>query len=277
MDDTAELAGTTALVTGGGSGIGLACARHLLRDGARVVLLGRTEQRLADAAVALRAGTDASTVDWVVADVTDEAAVAEAVARANTDLPLRTVVASAGISAAGPVAQTPLDAWRTVLDINLTGVFVTLKQAAPVLRANGGGSFTAISSTGAVTATSYLSAYCAAKAGVDMLVRTAADEMGQWGIRVNCVRAGVVATEINAGLGHDLMRANLDNVPLGRLGQPDEVAAMVAYLSGPRSGWITGAAMSVDGGHQLRRGLRLEPVIRGLYGPEWVPDDAPES
>src|SRR3954466_11986139 len=125
-----SLSGSNALVTGGGSGIGLACARRLLQDGATVTIAGRSAERLDAAAAALKGDiADGAEVRIAVCDVTDEAAVAAAVAVADAGAGLRTVVASAGIGFAAPIAQTPLDAWRALIDINLTGVFVTLKHA----------------------------------------------------------------------------------------------------------------------------------------------------
>lgn len=269
-----SLRGSNALVTGGGSGIGLGCARRLLRDGATVTIVGRTEERLQRAAANLAADApDGPQVRTAVCDVTDEESVAEAVRVADAGDGLRVVVASAGIPFLGPVAQMPLDGWRSLIDINLTGVFVTLKHAVPVFRQHGGGAFTAISSVGAVVPTSYVSAYSAAKAGVDMLVRCAADELGPWGIRVNAVRPGVVATEMTvmAERDEDLVRSIERNIVLGRVGLPEDVAAAVSYLSGPEATWVTGTFLTVDGGNQLRGHNDFSSVARAFYGPDWVP------
>ena len=184
------LHGQVALVTGGGSGIGLACATHLARDGAAVVLAGRTEAKLAAAAEGLRAaGADVATV---VCDVTDEASVQAACAVAASRGRFTMVVANAGAGAASPLHLTTLEEWQQVLGTNLTGTFLTIKHATPHLSANGGGSIVAISSIAGPRTHRYMTSYCVSKAGVEMLVQQAADELGVVGIRANAVRPGLV-------------------------------------------------------------------------------------
>ena len=260
------LYGQVALVTGGGSGIGLACATHLARDGAAVVLAGRTEAKLAAAAEGLRAaGADVATV---VCDVTDEASVQAACAVAASTGRFTMVVANAGAGAASPLHLTTLDEWQQVLGTNLTGTFLTIKHATPHLSANGGGSIVAISSIAGPRTHRYMTSYCVSKAGVEMLVQQAADELGVVGIRANAVRPGLVPTDISVGLTTmpSVVDDYLDQMPIARLGTTDDIASSVRFLLGPESGWVTGQCLSVDGGHTLRRGPNLTPLMEAVLG-----------
>ena len=268
------LAGQAALVTGGGSGIGLACARHLLRDGASVTIAGRSQPRL-DAAVAeLEAeAPDGAVVRGVACDVAQEDDVARAVAAATEATGgLQHCVASAGTGTLGPVIAMPADQWRQVLDINLTGAFFTLKHAGEAMVRSGGGAFVGLSSIAAPLTHPYMAAYCVSKAGLEALVRTAADELGRANVRVNAVRPGIVPTELAAPLEQDptVLGDYLDQMPIRRTGTVDDVAALVRFLCGPESSWITGQCVGVDGGHHLRRGPNIEHWARAVYGDDVV-------
>lgn len=268
------LAGQAAFVTGGGSGIGLGCARHLLRDGASVTLAGRSQDRL-DAAVAdLRAEAPAGAeVRAVTCDVADEDDVVAAVAAA-TELTggLQHCVASAGTGTLGPVIAMPADQWNQVLAVNLTGAFFTLKHAGAVMVRSGGGAFVGISSIAAPLTHPFMAAYCVSKAGLEALVRTAADELGRAGVRVNAVRPGIVPTELAAPLEEDpaVLADYLAQMPISRTGTVDDVARLVRFLLGDESSWITGQCIGVDGGHHLRRGPDVEHWARALYGDDVV-------
>jgi NAD(P)-dependent dehydrogenase (short-subunit alcohol dehydrogenase family) len=156
----------------------------------------------------------------------------------------------------------------------MTGTFLTLKHAAPAMRRAGGGSFIAISSVAGVRPVTWLSAYNAAKAGVDQLVRSAAEELGPHRIRVNSVLPGYVPTGLNAEATEDnaIGRAFVANMPLGRVGRPDDVAEAVRFLAGPESSWITGVTLFVDGGHHLRSGAGLyDSFVAEEHGTDWFP------
>ena len=262
------LADHLAFITGGGSGIGLACARALLAGGADVVLAARNADRLAAAADDLRRDHPGATVTTVACDVTDEASVEAACAVAGAAGSLRIVVANAGTGSAGPFHSTTLDDWNAVLGTNLTGAFLTMKHAVPHLAANGGGSIVAMSSIAAVSTHRYMTPYNVSKAGLEMLVRQVADELGGLGIRANAVRPSLVPTDISAGLTAipEIVDDYLDQMPLRRLGTTDDIAAVVRFLAGPESSWITGECISADGGHHLRRGPNLEGVMRTVFG-----------
>lgn len=267
---TTTLGGKAALVTGGGSGLGLACARHLARDGAVVTIAARNAERLETAASTINAELGADRVRWVACDVTDEAAVETAVAAARKPLgALHIAVANAGGGMAGSIFATTLEAWRYVVDVNLTGPFLTIKHAGQAIVASGGGAIVAMSSIAGVLTHRFMAPYCASKAGLEMLIKVAADELGQMDVRVNAVRPGLVPTDMASVLSDDPRIADdyVDQMPLGRLGTPDDVAAAVRWLVGPESEWVTGQCIAVDGGHTLRRGPRIEPMVESLLGP----------
>jgi NAD(P)-dependent dehydrogenase (short-subunit alcohol dehydrogenase family) len=264
------LAGQSGFITGGGSGIGLACARHLVRDGASVTIAGRTQSRVDDAAEELRSGAPKGVeVRAVACDTTDEDSVAAAVAAAvEVTGGLQHGVASAGTGTMAPVIAMPVEEWRRVLDTNLTGAFFALKHSCEAMVRSGGGSFVGISSIAAPITHPYMSAYCVSKAGLEALVRTAADELGRANVRVNAVRPGIVPTELAAPLEEDpeVLASYLREMPISRTGTVDDVGALVRFLLGPESSWITGQCIGVDGGHHLRRGPDIEHWARAMYG-----------
>jgi NAD(P)-dependent dehydrogenase (short-subunit alcohol dehydrogenase family) len=264
------LAGRAALVTAGGTGIGFACARRLVRDGASVTIAARREEVLAAAADRLRADApDGAVVQHAVCDVTDEEQVAAAVAAAAEPLgALHHVVASAGGGSLGTISNTSLEEWNSVLALNLTGTFLTFKHATrPVVDA-GGGSMVAISSTAAAQMHSLLGVYGVSKAGVDMMVTHLADELGPYGVRVNSVRPGLVETEmVEIPMQVEaLVDDYLDQMPLRRVGQPDDIADVVRFLLGPESSWITGLRVDVDGGMHIRRAASYQHLARSFFG-----------
>ncbi len=273
--DTLPLAGRSAVVTGGGSGIGLECARRLVRDGASVVLTGRTPERLEEGAASLQADlAGGAQVVTAEGDTTDEDAVAAAVAAADSVAPVAFAVASAGRGGLGPIVTTPLEEWTDVLATNATGTFLLFKHAGAAIAANGGGSMVAISSIAAAVTHPFMGPYCVSKAAIDALVRQVADELGRAGVRVNSVRPGIVDTDLVSMIMDDeqVMGSYLANMPVSRPGNVDDVAAAVRFLLGPESGWVTGTSLSVDGGHHLRRGPDFEPAARAFFG-----DDAVEG
>lgn len=269
------IAGWSALVTGGGSGIGLGAATRLVQDGAHVTICGRTEERLRTAVASLEAaaatgsaGAPRGRADFVVADVTVEDQIAEAIAAAAAERGrLDILFANAGGAAhMGPIAGADLDQVRATIDLNLIGTFLCIKHAAPLMAAGvgtgvdggeaPGGSIIGMSSGAGHFPHRYLWAYGAAKAGIDMLCKYAAEELGRSGIRVNTVQPGIVDDELMAPItaGGPLLDDYLAEMPISRLGTVEDIAAAVRFLAGPESAWITGDSLAVDGGHHLRRG-----------------------
>lgn len=259
-----------ALVTGGGSGIGLACAQALLEDGVSVTILGRNESKLEAAVAELSTQTLPAGVGVFsqACDVADETSVAASVDAANARQPLTVAVANAGVGGLSQALQTQTEEWRQVMQTNLDGTFFTFKHAGGAIRDNGGGALCAISSIAGLRTHRFMSAYCVSKAGIDMLVRNMADELGSLGIRVNSVCPGLVDTDIAAGLfaTDEVHQDYLDCMPLGRTGIVSDIAQAVRFLCGPQASWITGVNLPVDGGHHLRRGPNLDPFSRMLEG-----------
>lgn len=273
ISSSTESTGATqghALITGGGSGIGLACAEGLLADGVHVTILGRNEDKLAGAVEHLQPQASASGVQIFsqACDVANEASVAESVQAANARRPLTIAVANAGIGGLSPSLQTSADEWRRIMQTNLDGTFYTFRQAGQAIRDNGGGAMCAISSIAGLRTHRFMSAYCVSKAGIDMLVRNLADELGSAGIRVNSVCPGLVDTDIAVGLfaTDEVHQDYLACMPLERTGVVSDIAQAVRFLCGPQASWITGVNLPVDGGHHLRRGPNLDVFSGMLQG-----------
>ncbi len=250
-----NLTGKVGFITGGGSGIGLGIAGELARHGARITLMGRDGAKLARAAANL--GTP-DAVLTVAGDVGSEADVERAVAAAVERFGrLDLAVNAAGTGSFGGVAEQSFESWSLTLRTNLDGTMLALKhEAAAMLKRGRGGAIVNVSSIAGVLTHRMMSAYCVSKAGVEMLTRCAADELGEHGIRVNALRPGLVPTDLAAPLAaHPLARANYESLmPLGRLGTVEDVATAARFLLSDEASWITGQVFAVDGGHTLRGG-----------------------
>ena len=256
---TGGLRGLSALVTGGGSGIGLGTAARLASDGAHVTICGRTEEKLRDATATIgEAARHGGGVSHVVADVTDEAAVAETVAAAEGPTGrLDILFACAGGSLhMGPLLEGEAAAVRATIDLNVMGSILCVQQAGLAMRRTGGGSIVLMSSGAGHFPHRWLWAYGVAKAGIESLCAYAAEELGEFGIRVNAVQPGIIDDELMSFItaGGPLLDDYLAQMPISRVGSVEDVAAAVRFLAGPESAWITGECLAVDGGHHLRRG-----------------------
>jgi len=271
---TNPLANQIALVTGGGSGIGLGCAEALVRDGAAVMLSGRSAERLDAAATALREKFGATAaIHTMACDVTDEDQVATVASATAERAEFTMLVANAGFGGAAPLHLTSLEEWNAIIATNLTGAFLCIKHSAPHLAAAARTSertsaIVGISSIAGTSTHRFMTPYNVSKAGLDMLIRQAADELGGSGIRANSVRPGLVPTDASQMLMAvpEIHDDYLAQMPLGRTGTTEEVANLVRFLLGPESSWITGTTISVDGGHHLRRGPDLTPALRAVLG-----------
>jgi NAD(P)-dependent dehydrogenase (short-subunit alcohol dehydrogenase family) len=254
---TSSFEGKSALVTGGGSGIGLATAQRLARQGAHVAICGRTEEKLLAAAEQIRA-EGSGTVTTVVADVTVEEQIAAATdAAAAVTGTLDVLFACAGGAMhMGPLVDADVEAVRATIDLNLTGSFLSLKHAARHMVPAGKGSIVLMSSGAGHFPHRWLWAYGMSKAGIEALCDYAAEELGDAGIRVNVVQPGIVDDELMAPItaGGALLEDYLAQMPIARLGRVEDIAAAVCFLASDEAGWISGEHLSVDGGHHLRRG-----------------------
>ncbi len=258
--ETTGIAGRSVLVTGGGSGIGLATAARLAAEGAHVTICGRTEQKLADAVTQIAAAaTGGATARFVVADVTVEEQVAVAVEETAEETGrIDGLFACAGGSThIGSILTADVAAVRATVDLNLMGSVICIKQGAVAMEAQGGGGSIVLMSSGAGRFPHpHLWAYGVAKAAICFLAKTAAEELGPLGIRVNAVAPGIVDDELMSFItaGGPLLDDYLTQMPLGRVGTVEDVAAAVRYLIGPESSFVTGETLGIDGGHHLRRG-----------------------
>jgi len=248
------LANRHALVTGGGSGIGAAIAKALAGAGATVTIVGRRRAALEALAAAN------PRVRSAVADVTDEAALAAVFRQAAEESgPVSIVVANAGAAESAPFSRTSLEAFQRSLAVNLTGVFLTLREGLNAMAGSGWGRLVVVASTAGLKGYPYVAPYCAAKHGAVGLVRAVAAETVRTGITVNAVCPGYTETpmlEASVRTIVDKTRRSEDDArdmlakvsPLGRFIQPEEVAAAVLWLCGPGSDAVTGQAISISGG-----------------------------
>ena len=236
--------GRTAVVTGGARGIGLACAAKIAAGGGRVALWDRDMDRAKQSAASLG---DAIAVQ---VDVTSEQSLTEAVAKTEKDLAAPDIlVASAGIT--GPnntVIQYPVDAWKQVIDINLTGVFLSNRAVAPGMVKRGWGRIVNIASVAGKEGNANASAYSASKAGVIGLTKSLGKELATTGVLVNCVAPAVVKTELFSQMTEQHIQFMLSKVPMGRFGEVEEVAEMVSWLASPLCSFSTGATFDLTGG-----------------------------
>lgn len=274
---TGRFAGKVAVVTGAASGIGASTARRFAREGGAVVvadLNGPGAKRLAEDIAAGGGGAVAVEVD--VADpVRVEAMVARAVEAFGR---LDVLHNNATMVETGPIAKLTVEGWNRTLAVNLTGTFLGIKAALPVMRGQGGGAIVNTASISGLAGDYGLAAYNAAKAGVINLTRTAALELARHRIRVNCVCPGAIVTPllgsllgdnepvphwIAPGAGHApsaearrRFRERLEGAhPLGRLGTPEEIAAVACFLASDDASFITGAAIVADGGVMAHTGI----------------------
>lgn len=236
--------GRTAIVTGGARGIGLACAAKISAGGGRVALWDRDVDQAEKSAASLPGGIA------VAVDVTSEESVAEALAATEKRLASPDImVASAGIT--GPnttVVAYPVDAWKQVIDINLTGVFLCNRAVASGMARRGWGRIVNIASVAGKEGNPNASAYSASKAGVIGLTKSLGKELATSGVLVNCVAPAVVKTELFSQMTEQHIQYMLSKIPMNRFGEVDEVAEMVAWLASPLCTFATGSVFDLSGG-----------------------------
>jgi NAD(P)-dependent dehydrogenase (short-subunit alcohol dehydrogenase family) len=245
----------SVIVTGASSGIGRATAMRFGAAGACVLAVGRNQAALDELVVHLEAqGGEASAF---VADVTSAEAAGQIVEAALHRFGrLTTVVNAAGIIASGTVETTTDAGWREMMAVNVDAPFRLMRAAAPALSATKGSIVTVSSVTG-LRAFPGVLAYCVSKAAVDQLTRCAALELASAGVRVNAVNPGVVVSNLHrrGGIDEDryaeFLQRSRTTHPLGRPGEPSEIAELIYFLASDRAGWITGETISIDGGRHL--------------------------
>jgi meso-butanediol dehydrogenase / (S,S)-butanediol dehydrogenase / diacetyl reductase len=248
-----RLSGKVAFITGGGTGIGRACALAFAAEGARVAVAGRRKEPVA--AVAREIQSLGGEAFPVTCDVVNRGAVEAAVSSVALHFgQLNVIVNDAGAIAVGTAEETSDEDWSRVLATNLTGTFHVARAAVPLLRKSGGGSIVNIGSYLGIVGRRQRAAYCAAKAGVAGLTRAMALDHAQDNIRVNCVCPAIVETEMSllslskAPDPEAARKQRIAELPLGRFGKPEDIALLALYLASDESSWVTGTVFPIDGG-----------------------------
>jgi NAD(P)-dependent dehydrogenase (short-subunit alcohol dehydrogenase family) len=243
-----DLKGRTAVITGGAAGIGLAIAQRLAHSGATVTLWDRDQRALAEAAHLITGNPHVEALD-----VSVEADVMRAVEATLGKMGrIDVLVCSAGIS--GPNTSTweyPVDAWKQVIDVNLTGVFLCNKHVVPHMQKRDYGRIVNIASIAGKEGNPNAVAYSASKAGVISITKSLGKELAKTGIRVNCVTPAAVKTAIFDQMTQQHIDFMLSKIPMGRFGQVEEIAAMVAWLCTEDCSFSTGAVFDLSGGRAV--------------------------
>jgi 3-oxoacyl-[acyl-carrier protein] reductase len=237
-----------AVVTGAGRGIGHAIAVRLAKEGARIASVSRTEANAEKTASEIN-GLRADTAKAYAVDVADQAAVQKAAGEIfETFGRVDILVNNAGVTRDGLSMRMSMDDWDTVLNTNLKGAFnFTQAVMRPMIKQRSGRIIN-ISSIAGLTGNAGQANYSASKAGLIGLTKTLARELASRGITVNAVAPGLIETDMTTVLSEEIRKAILQKVPLGKLGEPEDIAAAVAYLASPEAKYITGQVLTVDGG-----------------------------
>lgn len=240
-----------ALVTGAGTGIGAAIARRLARDGWLVGVNALDEQTAAGTVRAINA--DGGSAIPVVGDVSRDEDARRMVEECVENLGgLHVAVNNAAVQTERPFLELDLDTWRSMVDVDLTGVFLVSLYAARQMAESGGGTIVNISSVHEHVPRANYAPYCASKAGVGMLTKCMALELAPRGVRTVAVAPGAIRTQMNAKAEEDPAEREklLAEIPAGRMGTPEEVADLVAFLASPSAAYVTGTTIVLDGGLQ---------------------------
>ena len=245
------LQGKKAIVTGGTRGIGYAVVETFLKNGASVALFGSRQETVDKALAKLKAENPAWDVIGLAPDLTDYAAVEKAFAEVVKQFGrVDILVNNAGISAREPLYNYDPEAFKKIMDLNVTAVFNGCRAAAPLMKAQGGGAIVNTSSMVSLYGQPSGVGYPASKFAVNGLTRSLARELGKDNIRVNAVAPGVTRTDMVANLPEDMVKRVCAPIPLGRMGEPQEVANAFLFLASDLASYVTGEILSVDGAAQ---------------------------
>jgi len=246
-----DLNGKNALVTGASKGIGEAIARGLAEFGARVVLSSRHQDAVEQVAAAFAAdGLDAIAVAANIGNTEDVRSLVETTVKncGGIDILVNNAAANPVF---GPIHETDERAFDKIIEVNLKGPFELCKQIHPVMKERGGGAIINISSIGGITPERFIGVYSVSKAAINNLTKAMAQDWGKDNIRVNAICPGLVKTRFSEALWRDdaTRQRFLDQIPLGRIGQADDIAGLAVFLASDASSWCTGGVYLMDGGY----------------------------
>jgi len=234
------------IITGGAGGIGKETAKLLAKEGAKVVIFDINEERLTEAKKEIE---KYGIVEAIKADVTDFKSVSDAVKKVYEKFgKIDVLINNAGITRDGFLSKMDIEDWNRVIAVNLTGVFNTTKAVVPYMLERGKGNIISISSVVGVYGNIGQTNYAASKAGIIGMTKTWAKELGRKGIRANAVAPGFVRTEMTARVPEKVINIMIEKTPLGRMGEPEDVANLLLFLSSDESSFINGQIIGVDGG-----------------------------
>ncbi|SDD69796.1 3-oxoacyl-[acyl-carrier protein] reductase [Sphingomonas sp. YR710] len=259
ITDQLDFSGRSVIVTGGGTGIGYATARQLARLGANVVIASRSADELEAAAARIREESSSQCIA-IPTDVKNEDAIIHLVGRAKAEFgKIDVLVNNAGGTRMAPLEQIPTKGWDSIFDLNLRSAYICTREVGRHMIAEKSGAIVNISSGAGITGVKGGAHYSAAKAALQMFTRVSAAEWGKYGIRVNCVAPGAIASEraLAAWQVAKLDPRALSGNPLHRTGTPDEIANMIVFLASDAASFVSGQTIAVNGG----------PVLPG------IPDD----
>ena len=262
---TYDFTGSTALVTGGGTGIGFAVAEALAAAGATVTIMGHLADQIDPAAESLRARFGAGAIRAVVGDVTVEADLQRAVQQASNDGALDFAIANAGSAIPGPILMLDKAAWDFVNTLNITGTALTIKHAGLAMMKKGGRIVT-ISSAAAIQAIKCMAPYSASKAAVEMLTRGAAIELVPFGINVNCISPGWIKTEAAGFVPPTAIQQLRERTLIGEGAEPSVIGEGVLHLCSTHTAFVTGSIVQIGGGLHVFGGEDFSELSKMMYG-----------
>ena len=243
-----RLEGKVAIITGGANGLGEATVRDMVKEGAKVIIADIDDEK--GKALVEELNKDGKKTAYCNTDVTKEADVEAMVKMAKDEFgKLDILFSNAGIGSLAPTTELKIEDWQRIIDINLTGVFLSAKHAIPAMREAGGGSIINCASQLGHVGQAETAAYTASKGGVVNMTRALAAEYAQEGIRVNAVCPGYVKTSLLDQLDEEMIDHLISLHPINRLGEPEEIAKATTFLASDDASFITGANLLVDGGY----------------------------
>lgn len=264
-----SLTGLTALVSGGAGGIGLACAARLLQDGAAIVLTDRQTDGLETGRSKLKMSFPDGRVEISTGDALESRDVESALGVAYAiQGRLDIIVSAVGGGTIRPLLLHDKATFCGELNLNLIPTFLLIRHGVPMM--SPGGAIVCISSVASKKVAPWMAAYSVGKGALDSLVRSAAEEIGAAGLRINAVRPGLTRTPMSAAAfeRERVLKATIAEIPLGRTGEPSDIAEAVRYLAGPEASWVTGQSFAVDGGTELRKSPDSGGAIAKIFGQE---------